>query len=62
MAEVRRCHLTACSLHPFRMGRNPYHASSRENRRASPSATAGEPHEVRHTAHAVARGKAGRKT
>lgn len=24
-AEVRRCDLTDCSLHPFRFGKNPYH-------------------------------------
>lgn len=24
-AEVRRCDLTACSLHPYRFGSNPYH-------------------------------------
>jgi len=23
LAEVRRCHLTACDLHPFRFGRDP---------------------------------------
>lgn len=25
-AEVRRCHITDCSLHPFRLGHNPRRA------------------------------------
>lgn len=29
--EVKRCTITVCPLFPFRMGRNPYHARSREN-------------------------------
>lgn len=24
-AEVRRCHITSCSLWPYRMGTNPFH-------------------------------------
>lgn len=24
-AEVRRCHLTNCPLHPFRFGKNPFY-------------------------------------
>ena len=24
---VRKCHIEACALHPFRMGRNPYRKS-----------------------------------
>lgn len=25
--EVRECHLTGCTLHPYRMGKNPYRKS-----------------------------------
>jgi hypothetical protein len=28
-AEVRRCEATTCPLHPYRMGRNPYHKLAR---------------------------------
>ena len=24
MAEVKICHITACDLHPYRMGKNPF--------------------------------------
>jgi hypothetical protein len=24
-SEVRECHITSCSLWPFRMGKNPFH-------------------------------------
>ena len=24
-AEVRRCHITTCPLHPFRFGKNPFY-------------------------------------
>lgn len=36
-AEVRECHLTGCTLHPYRMGKNPYRKSQElsEERRAA---------------------------
>lgn len=30
--EVRHCPVENCALYPFRFGRNPFHARSRENR------------------------------
>lgn len=28
-AEVARCHIVACPLWPYRMGRNPFHAKAK---------------------------------
>ena len=41
-AEVRKCPVVDCSLWPFRFGRNPFHARSREQRQKTEAEASGE--------------------
>lgn len=45
LAKVRRCECTACSLHPYRMGRNP-NLKGKRGRRSGTAGVSGTKHAV----------------